>query len=191
MDDTEVINFLLSTEIIPLCLRTMEMGSELSKTVATFIVQKILLDNVGLNYICATAERFFAVGAVLGNMVGALGGEFWLWCSLDHEPLGLAAHRCRCQTCTGQVTKAAHGSGASRCCACHLCQCFWLPEMHIMVLNNFSQQVSVLKCLRLRLCAGGPAGGAAERAAAEAHSTVLPAAVGQPAGARGTAPVPA
>lgn len=69
MDDTEVINFLLSTEIIPLCLRTMEMGSELSKTVATFIVQKILLDNVGLNYICATAERFFAVGAVLGNMV--------------------------------------------------------------------------------------------------------------------------
>ena len=46
VDDTEVINFLLSTEIIPLCLKTMEMGSELSKTVATFIVQKILLDNV-------------------------------------------------------------------------------------------------------------------------------------------------
>ncbi|KAJ6292810.1 hypothetical protein OIU78_024901 [Salix suchowensis] len=31
VDDTEVISFLLSTEIIPLCLRTMEMGSELSK----------------------------------------------------------------------------------------------------------------------------------------------------------------
>mmetsp|Transcript_12242 Transcript_12242/g.44672 ORF Transcript_12242/g.44672 Transcript_12242/m.44672 type:complete len:294 (+) Transcript_12242:153-1034(+) len=72
VDDTEVINFLLSTEIIPLCLRTMEMGSELSKTVATFIVQKILLDEVGLNYICATAERFFAVGAVLGSMVTSL-----------------------------------------------------------------------------------------------------------------------
>mmetsp|Transcript_35586 Transcript_35586/g.79047 ORF Transcript_35586/g.79047 Transcript_35586/m.79047 type:complete len:291 (+) Transcript_35586:116-988(+) len=69
VDDTDVINFLLSTEIIPLCLRTMEIGSELSKTVATFIVQKILLDDVGLNYICQTAERFFAVGAVLGNMV--------------------------------------------------------------------------------------------------------------------------
>ena len=50
----------------------MEMGSELSKTVATFIVQKILLDNVGLNYICATAERFFAVGTVLNNMVQQL-----------------------------------------------------------------------------------------------------------------------
>ena len=49
MDDTEVINFLLSTEIIPLCLRTMELGSALSKTVATFIVQKILSDEVGLS----------------------------------------------------------------------------------------------------------------------------------------------
>ncbi|XP_044480922.1 CCR4-NOT transcription complex subunit 9-like isoform X1 [Mangifera indica] len=72
VDDTEVISFLLLTEIIPLCLRTMEMGSELSKTVATFIVQKILLDDVGLDYICTTAERFFAVGRVLGNMVAAL-----------------------------------------------------------------------------------------------------------------------
>ncbi|KAG4142093.1 hypothetical protein ERO13_D06G112700v2 [Gossypium hirsutum] len=72
VDDTEVISFLLSTEIIPLCLRTMEMGSELSKTVATFIVQKILLDDVGLDYICTTAERFFAVGRVLRNMVAAI-----------------------------------------------------------------------------------------------------------------------
>ncbi|XP_035226127.1 CCR4-NOT transcription complex subunit 9-like isoform X3 [Stegodyphus dumicola] len=31
-DEQEVINFLLSTEIIPLCLRIMESGSELSKT---------------------------------------------------------------------------------------------------------------------------------------------------------------
>ena len=35
VDDTEVISFLLQTEIIPLCLRTMEMGSELSKTVCS------------------------------------------------------------------------------------------------------------------------------------------------------------
>merc|ERR1711871_1803738 len=65
MDDTDVVNFLLSTEIIPLCLRIMETGSELSKTVATFIVQKMLLDDMGLAYICATAERFYAVSTVL------------------------------------------------------------------------------------------------------------------------------
>ncbi|KAL4285469.1 hypothetical protein GQ457_16G006190 [Hibiscus cannabinus] len=85
VEDTEIISFLLSTEIIPLCLRTMEMGGELSKTVefikfnlfsncavATFIVQKILLDDVGLDYICTTAERFFAVGQVLANMVAEI-----------------------------------------------------------------------------------------------------------------------
>ncbi|CAN6805858.1 unnamed protein product [Brassica oleracea] len=72
VDDTEVIKFLLKTEIVPLCLRTMEMGSELSKTVATFIVQKVLLDDVGLEYMCTTAERFFALGRVLGNMVTSL-----------------------------------------------------------------------------------------------------------------------
>lgn len=37
-DEQEVINFLLTTEIIPLCLRIMESGSELSKTVPTLFV---------------------------------------------------------------------------------------------------------------------------------------------------------
>ena len=56
----QVINFLLTTEIIPLCLRIMESGSELSKTVATFILQKILLDETGLYYICQTYDRCFS-----------------------------------------------------------------------------------------------------------------------------------
>merc|ERR1712211_213821 len=50
----------------------METGSELSKTVATFIVQKLLLDDDGLTYICATAERFYAVSSVFGKMVTTL-----------------------------------------------------------------------------------------------------------------------
>ena len=72
IDDSDVINFLLQTEIIPLCLRIMESGSELSKTVATFIVQKILLDDNGLDYVCQTADRFYAISSVLGNMVQVL-----------------------------------------------------------------------------------------------------------------------
>jgi len=72
VDDQDVIQFLLQTEIIPLCLRIMETGSELSKTVATFIVQKCLLDDLGLNYICATAERFYAISTVLAKMVQTL-----------------------------------------------------------------------------------------------------------------------
>ncbi|KAK9772918.1 hypothetical protein SCAR479_10428 [Seiridium cardinale] len=86
-DSTEVINFLLTTEIIPLCLRIMETGSELSKTVAIFIVQKILLDDSGLNYICATYERFYAVGTVLSNMVGQL---------VEQQTARLLKHVVRC-----------------------------------------------------------------------------------------------
>lgn len=72
MEDPDVISFLLQTEIIPLCLRIMENGNELLRTVATFIVQKILLDEAGLNYICATPDRFYAVSGVLSFMVEIL-----------------------------------------------------------------------------------------------------------------------
>ena len=61
-DDPEVINFLIHTEIIPLCLRIMDRGSELSKTVATVIIQKILYDENGLNYLCQTFDRLHTVG---------------------------------------------------------------------------------------------------------------------------------
>lgn len=86
-DSSEVINFLLTTEIIPLCLRIMETGSELSKTVAIFIVQKILLDDIGLAYICQTYERFYAVGAVLSNMVNQL---------VEQQTVRLLKHVVRC-----------------------------------------------------------------------------------------------
>ncbi|XP_050079769.1 CCR4-NOT transcription complex subunit 9-like [Anopheles maculipalpis] len=74
-DEQEVITFLLTTEIIPLCLRIMESGSELSKTVATFILQKILLDDSGLSYICHTYDRFSHVAIILGKMVISLSKE--------------------------------------------------------------------------------------------------------------------
>jgi len=86
-DSSDVINFLLSTEIIPLCLRIMETGSELSKTVAIFIVQKILLDDMGLSYICQTYERFYAVGTVLSNMVTQL---------VEQQTVRLLKHVVRC-----------------------------------------------------------------------------------------------
>ncbi|EAN84265.1 putative cell differentiation protein [Trypanosoma cruzi] len=70
-DDNDVMQYLLSTEIFPLCLKIMEYGLELSRTLATFIVQKLLLSDLGLQYVCQTPERFKAVAAVLQNMVGS------------------------------------------------------------------------------------------------------------------------
>eukprot|EP00957_Ditylum_brightwellii_P135827 10360256-Ditylum_brightwellii.AAC.1 len=69
MGGADVFNFLLQTESIPLCLCIMETGLELNKIVATFIVQKVLLGEVGLSYVHVTAERSYAV---LNNMVALL-----------------------------------------------------------------------------------------------------------------------
>lgn len=86
-DTPEVIAFLLTTEIIPLCLKIMESSTELSKTVAIFIIQKILLDDNGLNYICQTYDRFMAVSHVLEEMVGQL---------VKHQTVRLLKHVVRC-----------------------------------------------------------------------------------------------
>jgi len=97
INESEVINFLLQTEIIPLCLRIMETGNELSKTVATFIVQKILLDELGLQYICQTPERFYRVSTVLGNMVAVL---------RENPSLRLLKHIIRCYSRLAQNLRA-------------------------------------------------------------------------------------
>ena len=66
----------------------METGSELSKTVATFIVQKLLLDEMGLTYICATAERFYAVLDYQPHLSMISGGRV---VSRAHQPAAAAA----------------------------------------------------------------------------------------------------
>ena len=68
-DDEDVIKFVLNTEIVPLCLKIMDKGIEISRTVATFIVQKVIQIDVGLKYVCATPERFVAVSNTLKAMV--------------------------------------------------------------------------------------------------------------------------
>ena len=68
-DDEDVIKFVLNTEIVPLCLKIMDKGIEISRTVATFIVQKVIQIDIGLKYVCATPERFVAVSNTLKTMV--------------------------------------------------------------------------------------------------------------------------
>nr|GLL34842.1 cell differentiation protein RCD1 homolog [Ipomoea trifida] len=68
----EVVHFLLETEVFPLCLRCIDLGDELTQSVAALIVMKILIQEEGLNYCCALAERFFSVVQVLGRLVERL-----------------------------------------------------------------------------------------------------------------------
>lgn len=86
-DNTKLIHFLLSTDIIPLSLRIMEQGSELSQTVAIFIVQKILLDDAGLAYVCQSYKRFLAVARKLGSVTQKI---------VDTKSVRLLKHVVRC-----------------------------------------------------------------------------------------------
>lgn len=56
----------LQSELVPFTLRIMESGLELSRTVATFIIQMILSEDCGLSFLCATAERLFALTSIIG-----------------------------------------------------------------------------------------------------------------------------
>ena len=69
-DDSEVINFLIRTEIIPVILKIMKKGtSEIIGQVASFIIQRIVNDINGLKYICEMRERLFAITYVLDVML--------------------------------------------------------------------------------------------------------------------------
>ncbi|KAJ8639033.1 hypothetical protein MRB53_015727 [Persea americana] len=70
-DNTEVVSFLLQTEIIPLCLQTVDFGDEATKTAATFILHKILFNDAGLRYICIASDRIFALVCNLWNAVAS------------------------------------------------------------------------------------------------------------------------
>ncbi|XP_038713273.1 CCR4-NOT transcription complex subunit 9-like [Tripterygium wilfordii] len=69
----EAVKFLLGSEVLlPYVLRCMIVGAELSKTVAVYIIHRILLNREGLRYCCNVAERFFAVAKTLARMVDEL-----------------------------------------------------------------------------------------------------------------------
>lgn len=86
-DSSDVVDYLLSTDVIPLCLKITETGNELSKTVAIFIVQKILLDNLGLSYVCQTEQRLKYIVEQLNSMLTS---------QVEQPSLRLFKHIIRC-----------------------------------------------------------------------------------------------
>lgn len=108
-DTPEVINFLLTTEIVPLCLNIMEISSELSKTVAIFILQKILLDDQGLAYVCTTFERFHTVASVLSKMI---------------DQLSIAVNSTNSQQQQQQQTQSVPSSNSSGRLLKHVVRCY-------------------------------------------------------------------
>lgn len=91
-DSSDAVKHLVKTELIVLCLRIMKKGSDVSRAMATFIVMKILLDNVGLEYICRTDDRMVAVAQILKDLMD----EIDLNKSSDSKEQKMASQILRC-----------------------------------------------------------------------------------------------
>jgi len=104
VEEVEVVDFLVkSDDLLLLCLDIMQTGSELSRSLAVFILHKILHDDKGLAYICATANRFYQVSSALGKMVESL-----QWQQTDGSSR-LLKHVVKCYTRLVENARAKEG----------------------------------------------------------------------------------
>lgn len=69
VDSSNVVEYLISTDLVPQCLIIMETCSELSRIVALFIFMRIVLNKKGLNYVVSSENRVLSVLNVLKGMV--------------------------------------------------------------------------------------------------------------------------
>ncbi|MES1922420.1 Cell differentiation protein RCD1 [Bonamia ostreae] len=96
-NDPEVVKYLIQTEIVPLCLKILREATEISQTVAAYIIQKILIDRQGLEYVCATSDRFFSVSDVLIETVEKM---------INKNSIRLLKHIIHCYLCLSANRKA-------------------------------------------------------------------------------------
>ncbi|KAJ3698575.1 hypothetical protein LUZ61_002280 [Rhynchospora tenuis] len=66
--DFEAVNFLLQSEVLPLILHCIEVGTDWCRIAAVFILEKILSTEIGMWYTCASQEQFVEINRVLSSM---------------------------------------------------------------------------------------------------------------------------
>ena len=66
---SDVINFLIKTEIIPVIWRFLEKGTEIIRAVSCFIILRIIENSNELKYICDLRQRLFSIICVLKAML--------------------------------------------------------------------------------------------------------------------------
>lgn len=68
-DDDKAIDHLKRTEIVPLSLKIMEIGTETSKYLALHVFSKIASNEEGLIYMCGSFNRFISVIIIFNSML--------------------------------------------------------------------------------------------------------------------------
>ncbi|GJX08850.1 CCR4-NOT transcription complex subunit 9-like protein [Tanacetum coccineum] len=73
-DTPYIVHYLLQVETVPVCLRCMEMGGKLTKSVATLILGRIFSTQEGKTYIGTFVDRFYVVTKGLDKLVDEFAG---------------------------------------------------------------------------------------------------------------------
>lgn len=68
-DQPEIIEYLLHADFVPLCLRTLKYSQEVTRTVAGYILSRILDDAGGLKTICSNKEKAETVVEILNKVL--------------------------------------------------------------------------------------------------------------------------
>ena len=77
-EQPQIIEYLLKVDIIPLCLRILKFSTEISRTVAAFIIHQILIDKVGKEYISSSKEKLNTILRVMIKVIVFLIQEYSL-----------------------------------------------------------------------------------------------------------------
>ncbi|XP_033130010.1 protein CAF40-like [Brassica rapa] len=67
--DTAVVRYLVNTSCLQHCTKAIEIGSTESKTIAVFIINKIMSTGEGLQYCCVLPDRFFFIDGLLKKLL--------------------------------------------------------------------------------------------------------------------------
>ncbi|KAI5172049.1 CCR4-NOT transcription complex subunit 9 [Nematocida sp. LUAm3] len=72
--ENKSVEFFKNTELVPLCLRNMELGSKKSKLAAAQVFYSIITTKEGLEYTCQTYDRFMATSMILNSVLVQMEG---------------------------------------------------------------------------------------------------------------------
>ncbi|OAG29698.1 CCR4-NOT transcription complex subunit 9 [Nematocida displodere] len=68
-DASHSLELFKTTELVPLCLRNMELGTEKTKIAAGRVLYAIFSNRDGLEYSCQTYDRFMAISIILNSVL--------------------------------------------------------------------------------------------------------------------------
>lgn len=75
-EQPEIIDYLLQAEFVPLCLRILKFSQEIPRTVAAFIIHKILSDSGGAKFISSQKDKFDTLLGVMNKVLLYLSENF-------------------------------------------------------------------------------------------------------------------